>query len=38
MNNVRLEDEGLIDLSRALHDRYLVVRRGRRELHLVVAA
>ena len=38
VNNVRLEDEGLIDLSRALHDRYLVVRRGRRELHLVVAA
>lgn len=38
VNNVRVEGTGLIDLSRALHDRYLVVRRGRRELHLVVVA
>ncbi len=38
VNNVRLEAGELIDLSRTLHDRYLVVRRGRRELHLVVVA
>ncbi len=40
VNNRRVEgdDDATINLSRALHDRYLVVRRGRRELHLVVAA
>ncbi|MHB1087540.1 MAG: tyrosine--tRNA ligase [Acidimicrobiales bacterium] len=38
VNNVRLESDGVIDLSRTLHDRYLVVRRGRRELHLMVVA
>jgi len=35
VNNVRVD--GAVDLSRALHGKYLVVRRGRRELHLVVA-
>ena len=38
VNNVRVEPAESIDLSRALHDRYLVVRRGRRQLHLVVVA
>jgi tyrosyl-tRNA synthetase len=38
VNNVRVDGAQAIDLSRALHDRYLVVRRGRRQLHLVVAA
>ena len=37
VNNVRVEGGTSIDLTRALHDRYLVVRRGRRLLHLVVA-
>ncbi len=36
VNNVRIEGDAPIDLSRALHDRYFVVRRGRRQLHLVV--
>jgi tyrosyl-tRNA synthetase len=38
VNNVRIDGSTLVDLSRALHDRYLVVRRGRRQLHLVVVA
>ncbi len=38
VNNRRLEADGRIDLSMALHDRYLVLRRGRRQLHLVVVA
>jgi len=38
VNNVRVDAGALIDTSRILHDRYLVVRRGRRELHLVVIA
>ncbi len=38
VNNVRLDGDALVGLDRALHDRYLVVRRGRRHLHLVVAA
>ncbi|HUV57399.1 MAG TPA: tyrosine--tRNA ligase [Acidimicrobiales bacterium] len=37
VNNVRVEAGISIDLTRALHDRYLVVRRGRRQLHLIVA-
>src|SRR5487761_1964457 len=36
VNNVRIEPDATIDLTSALHDRYLVVRRGRRSLHLVV--
>ncbi|HUY43134.1 MAG TPA: tyrosine--tRNA ligase [Acidimicrobiales bacterium] len=42
VNNRRVDagadEEARVDLSTALHDRYLVVRRGRRELHLVVVA
>lgn len=38
VNNVRLDAAELVTLSQALHGRYLVVRRGRRSLHLVVAA
>jgi tyrosyl-tRNA synthetase len=38
VNNVRIDGSTPVDLSRALHDRYLVVRRGRRQLHLVVVA
>lgn len=36
VNNVRLDEGESIDLTRTLHDRYLVVRRGKRELHLMV--
>lgn len=36
VNNVRIESTETIDLSRVLHDRYLVLRRGRRQMHLVV--
>jgi tyrosyl-tRNA synthetase len=36
VNNARLGAEDRVDLARALHDRYLVVRRGRRSMHLVV--
>ena len=36
VNNLRVEPDATIDLTSALHDRYLVVRRGRRSLHLVV--
>jgi tyrosyl-tRNA synthetase len=38
VNNRRVEPLESIDLSHVLHDRYLVVRRGRRQLHLVVVA
>jgi tyrosyl-tRNA synthetase len=38
LNNVRLDAASRVGLSDALHGRYLVVRRGRRQLHLVVAA
>ncbi len=36
VNNRRLEVDQRVDLSMALHDRYLVLRRGPRQLHLVV--
>jgi tyrosyl-tRNA synthetase len=36
LNNTRLEPAATIDLERAMHDRYLVLRRGRRQMHLVV--
>jgi tyrosyl-tRNA synthetase len=36
VNNVRLEPDTLVGLESTLHGRYVVVRRGRRELHLVV--
>ena len=38
VNNVRLDADALVGLESALHGRYLVLRRGRRELHLVVVA
>jgi len=38
VNNIRIDAATPVDLTRALHDRYLVVRRGRRQLHLVVVA
>ncbi len=38
VNNVRLELDARVSLENALHGRYVVVRRGRRELHLVVIA
>jgi tyrosyl-tRNA synthetase len=37
VNNVRVTGDEAVTLDRALHGKYLVVRRGRRELHLVVA-
>ena len=37
VNNVRIEATTRVDIERALHGRYLVFRRGRRQLHLVVA-
>jgi len=36
VNNRRVEVDELVDTTRALHDKYLVIRRGRHELHLVV--
>jgi tyrosyl-tRNA synthetase len=38
VNNVRIEFSARVGLDRALHGRYFVVRRGKRLLHLVVAA
>lgn len=39
VNNRRWEvGEETVDLSRALHERYFVVRRGRREIRLIVAS
>ncbi len=38
VNNRRIGADVRIDLSMTLHDRYLVLRRGRRQLHLVVVA
>ncbi|HEY5104459.1 MAG TPA: tyrosine--tRNA ligase [Acidimicrobiales bacterium] len=37
VNNVRLEPASRVYLKNALHGKYLVVRRGKRQLHLVVA-
>ena len=37
VNNVRVDAASRIDMTSALHDRYVVVRRGRRQMHLVVA-
>jgi tyrosyl-tRNA synthetase len=36
VNNVRLEADATVNATFLLHERYLVVRRGRRSLHLVV--
>ncbi len=38
VNNVRIEPLQPVNLSSVLHDRYLVLRRGRRQMHLVVIA
>lgn len=38
VNNRRLGADERISLSMALHDRYLILRRGRRQLHLVVVS
>ncbi len=38
VNNVRVDGSALIDTNSVLHDRYLIVRRGPRQLHLVVLA
>ncbi|MBW4030096.1 MAG: tyrosine--tRNA ligase [Acidobacteria bacterium] len=38
VNNVRLAPEETVGLESTLHGRYIVLRRGRRELHLVVVA
>ncbi len=37
LNNVRLDADARVNMDDALHDRYFVVRRGPRQLHLVVA-
>ncbi len=36
VNNIRLEPDARVGLESTLHGRYVVVRRGRRDLHLVV--
>ncbi|MDE3064210.1 MAG: tyrosine--tRNA ligase [Acidobacteriota bacterium] len=36
VNNRRVEPGATLDLASALHDRYVVLRRGRRQMHLVV--
>jgi tyrosyl-tRNA synthetase len=38
LNNVRLHADARVGIGDALHGRYLVVRRGPRQLHLVVAS
>ena len=38
VNNVRLDPVAPVNLESALYGRYLVVRRGRHQLHLVVVA
>jgi tyrosyl-tRNA synthetase len=38
VNNVRIATEEPLTLANVLHDRYLVLRRGRRQMHLVVVA
>jgi tyrosyl-tRNA synthetase len=38
VNNVRCEVDALVSEANALHGRYLIVRRGRREMHLMVLA
>ncbi len=36
INNLRQEENSPVNVSQALHDRYLVVRRGKRNTHLIV--
>ncbi|MGH9020671.1 MAG: tyrosine--tRNA ligase [Acidimicrobiales bacterium] len=38
LNNARVASDAVVDLSSSLHDRYLVLRRGSRQLHLLVVA
>jgi tyrosyl-tRNA synthetase len=38
LNNVRLDDGAKVTIDDALHGRYIVVRRGPRQLHLVIAS
>jgi len=38
VNNVRIEVGQKVDDSQLLHGRYVILRRGRRQMHLVVAA
>jgi tyrosyl-tRNA synthetase len=38
VNNVRVESGAKVDATQLLHGRYVILRRGRRQLHLVVAA
>jgi tyrosyl-tRNA synthetase len=38
LNNERIDGTAPLDLSSTLHDRYLVLRRGRRQTHLVIIA
>ncbi len=38
VNNVRVDAGSKVDATRLLHGRYVILRRGRRQMHLVVAA
>jgi tyrosyl-tRNA synthetase len=38
VNNVRVESGAKVDATHLLHGRYVILRRGRRQLHMVVAA
>lgn len=38
VNNVRVEESATLDASKLLHGRYVILRRGRRQMHLVVVA
>src|SRR6202167_2340198 len=38
VNNVRVEVGASVNATQLLHDRYMILRRGRRQMHLVVAA
>ncbi len=38
VNNVRVESGAKVDATQLLHGRYVILRRGRRQLHLVVVA
>jgi len=38
VNNVRVEVGARVDATQLLHGRYVILRRGRRQMHLVVVA
>jgi tyrosyl-tRNA synthetase len=38
VNNVRVDEGATLDASQLLHGRYVILRRGRRQMHLVVVA